>query len=170
MSLVKRSDKKAFYGIPQEAGAAIFTRMRNFTELSASKNPKEYSRKYVDEDFERTDVIGYSVSYGFAFDDYTDDPVLADIKEIFDNELVGTEAQREIVFVDFSAPVGDGFKAVKRTFSVICDSEGNSADAYNYSGNLKVTDIMVKGIATIAMPEDGNSKNVETVDFTESGE
>ena len=89
MPLVKRSDKKAFYGIKQKEGASVFTRMRNFTELSASKNPKEYTRRYVDEDFEKTDVTGYSVSYSYAFDDYTDDAVLSDIKNILDNELIG---------------------------------------------------------------------------------
>ena len=165
--LIKRSDKKAFYGVPQDSGNAVFTRMKNFTELSASKNPKEYSRQYVDENFVRTDVIGYSASYSFAFDDYIGDAVLSDIKDILDNELIGTEAQKEIVFVDFSTPVEGGYKAVKRTFSVIGNNEGNSSDAYTYGGSLRVIENMVKGVAVIATPADGSSENVETVTFTE---
>ena len=54
----------------------LFTRMKGFTELSGSKNPTEYSRQYVDEIFESTDVTGYSPSWSFAFDDYTEDAVL----------------------------------------------------------------------------------------------
>lgn len=170
-NLIKRSDKKAFYGVPGEAGAAVFTRMRYFTEISISKNPVEYSRQYVDEAMERTDVVGYSPSMSFGFDDYTEDPVLVDIVSIINEEKLGTDAQRDIVMVDFTKKSGEGYEAIKRTFAVIADAEGDGTEAYTYSGNLKVVSSIVKGIATIATPaEGGNSDNVETITFTEKND
>ena len=168
-NLVKRADKKAFWGIPASGGSGTptFTRMKGFTELSGSKNPTEYSRQYVDEIFESTDVTGYSPSWSFAFDDYTEDAVLEDIVEILDNEKTGTDAQRELVFVDFTRTgTGSGFKAVRQTFSVIGDAEGDSTDAYTYSGNLRVVGLKEFGTATIATPASGTSDNVQTVTFT----
>lgn len=163
--LIKRADKKAFWGVPGESGTNL-TRMRGFTELSGSKNPIEYSRQYVDERFESTDVVGYSPSWSFAFDEFTNDTVLADIVDILDGEKIGTEAQRDIVFVDFSKPASEGgYKAVKRTFSVIGDSEGDGSEAYTYSGNLRAVGGRIDGVATIAEGEDVDS--VQTITFTE---
>lgn len=55
MALVKRSDKKAFIGVTKNT-TTTFHRMKGFTQISTSKNPVEYSRKYVDMDFEISDV------------------------------------------------------------------------------------------------------------------
>ena len=166
-NLVKRSDKKAFYKLSGAEGE-VFTRMKGFTELSGSKNPKEYTRQYIDESFETTDTVGYSHSISFAFDEFTNDEVLADIVDILDNELLGNDAHREIVMVNFSKPVDGGFEAIKRTFAVVGDSEGGSTDAYTYSGNLKVVGSKIVGVATIKTPENGDSETVETVTFAES--
>ena len=168
-NLVKRSDKKAFYGVPSGEGVE-FTRMKYFTEMSTSKNPKEYSRQYLDEDMERTDVVGYSPSMSFNFDEHTEDKVLSDIVDIIDNELLGTDGHREIVMVDFSRLSGDGYEAVKRKFAVIADSEGNGTDAYTYSGNMKAVSELVRGIAKIATPENGDPSTVETITFEEMAE
>ncbi len=166
--LVKRSDKKLFYGVSGEDGAVSFVRARNFTDASVSKNPGEYTRQYVDEAEERTDVVRYSPSISYAFDACKGDPVIEDIIKITDGELLGTDAQRELVQVDFSSPVeGGGFKAIKRTFAVIADSEGGSLDAYTYSGTFKVVSKKTVGVATIATPEGGDSETVETIEFTE---
>lgn len=168
--MILRSDKKAFYGVPSEGGIT-FTRMRNFTDLSTSKNPKEYTRQYTDESSERTDVVGYSPSMSYTFDDCKDDAVLEDIVKITNGEKLGLEAQREIVQVDFARPAENGgYHAVKRTISVIADSEGGSTDAYTYSGTFKTVGLKVEGIATIATPADGNSETVETITFEESAE
>ena len=94
-TLVKRSDKVAFFG-NVSSGTETFNRMRGFTTLSQSKNPKEYSRQYVDEEFETTDVTGYSPSYDFGFDQYKDDPVHDEMVEILDDEKTGTVKLVEI--------------------------------------------------------------------------
>ena len=47
--MVRRNDKVAFLSTDGET----YNRMTNFTEITQSKNAIEYSRQYVDEDFER---------------------------------------------------------------------------------------------------------------------
>lgn len=149
--LVKRSQKVAFYGVPGES-ATTYHRMTGFTEFAKSANPKEYNRQYIDEEHERVDIVGYSPEYSYAFDLFTDNAVHADIVSITDSEATGTDAVREIIIVDLSkAGTSQGsFAAVKREFSVIPDAEGNSTDAYTYSGDLKVVGEKIKGTATSA--------------------
>ena len=147
--LVKRSDKVSFLGCIN-GETETFNRMRGFTTLSGSKNPTEYSRRYVDEEFETTDVTGYSPSLEFGFDQYTGDPVHEEMVGILDNEKLGTEARRNIVTVDFSQSAGEGsYKAVKREYAIIGDAEGDSMDAYTYSGTFRATGKRVVGTATV---------------------
>ena len=153
--ILKRSDKKAFYEV-----GGTFKRMRGFTDFSMSKNPTEYSRKYVDEISERNDVVGYNPSISFAFDRFSDDEVHADMVSIADNEAVGGDAVRSILLVDTSEETENGFKAQKREFAVIPDSEGNDSDTYTYSGTLKANGAIVKGYAT-------TGDNWQTVTFEE---
>ena len=147
--LVKRSDKVSFLGCVKD-GSETFNRMRGFTTLSSSKNPTEYSRRYVDEEFETTDVTGYSPSIEFGFDQYTGDVVHEEMVDILDNEKLGTEARRNIVTVDFSQSTGEGnYNAVKREYAIIGDAEGDSMDAYTYSGTFRSTGKRVLGTATV---------------------
>ena len=138
-TLVKRAGKVAYYGVPGDSGGATaYTRMKGFTELSISKNPKEYSRQYVDEEFEQTDVVGYSPSISYGFDLYEGNAVHDDIVTITDGEKVGSDAVRTILLVDFtSGSETEGYDAIQRNFAVIPDSEGDSMDAYTYGGSFK---------------------------------
>ena len=146
--MVRRSDKKAFFGTG-EGVITTYDRMFGFTEMNNSKNPKEYTRQYVDELYEQTDVTGYSPSMSFGFDQYTNDPVHADIAGICDNEKTGKDAIRSIVIVDFTqaGTAQDTFIAKKRDFVVVVDSEGDSLDAYTYSGTFKTKGETVWGTA-----------------------
>ena len=147
--LVKRSDKVSFLGCVKN-GSETFNRMRGFTTLSSSKNPTEYSRRYVDEEFETTDVTGYSPSIDFGFDQYTGDVVHEEMVNILDNEKLGTEARRNIVTVDFSKSASEGnYNAVKREYAIIGDAEGDSMDAYTYSGTFRSTGKRILGTATV---------------------
>lgn len=166
--LIRRDQKKAFWGIPSETGTTTFQRMKYFTDMSGSKNPSEYSRRYVDEKSDRTDVTAYSESWSFGFDEYVGDDVLTDVVGIIDNNKLGTDAHREIVFVNFSKESGSGYIACKQSFAVIADSEGGSNDAYTYGGNLKAVGEKVWGVATIATPSEGDPENVETITFEEN--
>lgn len=140
MGLYARSDKVAFYGVPGTGDAVNYHRMKNFTSLSISKNAKEYSRQYVDEVSERTDVVGYATGIAYNFDLDPDYDVHKDIVEITDKEKIGDDAVRTIINVDMKSEGTDGKKkAVKRNYSIIPDAEGDSLDAYTYSGNFKAT-------------------------------
>lgn len=155
--LVKRSDKIAFMNVGT-AEAPDFQRMRKFTEISTSKNPTEYSRHYVDEEGETTDVTGYSEEKSYAFDQYADNAVHEKIATITDNELTGDEATVEVLVVDKSKVDGEGFEARKRSYAVVPDSDGDSTDAYTYSGSLKAKGAFEKVTATIS--EDGKTATI----------
>lgn len=131
-NLVTRPKKLAFWKLP----SGTYQRMEGFTDLSYSQNPKEYSRQYVDEEFERTDIVGYSPSISYSFDRYTGNEVLSDIVKIAENEYIGSLAKRSIVTVDLS----DGSvtaTAKMREYTVIPDSSGDSTDCLTYSGTFK---------------------------------
>lgn len=155
MALMKRSDLVAFYQIP----SSTISRMTNFMSLSKSHNPKEYSRQYVDEQFEQSDVVGYSPSTDYEFDRYTESAVHTDIAEIGDKGKTGSDAVRDIIVVDFSKASGAGYVATKRSWSVIPDSEGGSTDAMTYSGSFKSKSAPTVGVAT-------SSDGWKTITFT----
>ena len=150
--LVKRSGKVAFMDVGT-SGTASFARMRKFTEISKSKNATEYSRTYVDEDGEVTDVTGYSEEISYAFDLYQGNAVHEKIVKITDDELTGDEALVNILMVDFSKPVSEGsgnaYEARQRTYAVVPDTEGDSTDAYTYSGTFRKNSAFVVGTATV---------------------
>lgn len=141
--IIKRCKKLAFYGVPSENGEYTFYRMRGFDEITTAKNPKEYTRQYIDEEFEQTDVVSYTPSIAFGFDRFADDPVHADIIGIFDGELVGADAVRPIVMVDLA----EGNGAIRRDFAVIAENEGSGMDAYKYSGSFRVKGEKLTGTA-----------------------
>ena len=146
--IVKRSDKLTFYGVVGESGTTEFYRMRGFSEMSVKKNSREYSRQYVDEEFEQSDVVGYSPSISYSFDQFKGDPVHRDMVSLSEKEKVGDEAVRTILQVDLSQKDEDGkCPAVQREFAVIFDSEGNSLESYSYSGTFRVKGDKVFGYA-----------------------
>lgn len=160
--LVTRNRKVAFMNVSTTA-IANFLRMRKFTEISKSKNPTEYSRTYVDEDGEVTDVTGFSEEISYAFDLHTGNLVHEKIVDITDNEKTGDNALVQILQVDFTKPVGEGYEARLRTYSVVPDTEGDSTDAYTYSGSFKKNGNMTVGVAIM------NADNTEAT-FTANAE
>ena len=154
--LVGRHEKVAYYGIADESGNIVYHRMCGFTKMDTSKNPIEYSRRYIDESFEQTDVVAISPSIAFTFDRYSGNVVHDDIVEISDNEILGEGAVRSIVVADLSTDEGNRkCRAVKRDFSIMVESEGNSFDAYTLSGTMSTKGEKIFGVATIS--EDGKT-------------
>lgn len=127
-----------------------FERMKGFTSMSISKNPKEYTRQYVDEDFEVTDITGISTSIDYAFDQIAENAVHDKLINIIDNEKIGDEAVVSMLSVDFTeaGTEADSFVATKRDFAVIPGSEGDSLDAYTYGGTFRVKSERIVGEAT----------------------
>ena len=152
--LVKRNGKVAFMDVSTTT-IANFLRMTKFTEISKSKNATEYSRIYVDEDGEVTDVTGYSEEISYAFDLYKNNLVHQKIVNITDNELTGNDALVKILTVDFSKPSGSGYEARLRTYSVVPDAEGDSTDAYTYSGAFRKNSGFTIGVAQVS--QDGKT-------------
>ena len=148
--LVNRSDKGAFMGVAGAGGTLTYHRMTKFTDLGGSKNPQEYSRQYVDKSTEDTDVVGYSPTLSYGFDQYIGNPVHEDIAHIHDEELLGDATIRNIAMIDFTSEgTTEGtFKARLRPFSIIPDADGDSTDAYTYSGTCHAKDASVTGTAT----------------------
>lgn len=149
MDITKRSEKIPFMGI-KSGDTVKYHRLKGFTEFTKSSNAKEYSRQYIDEDFEQSDVVGYSPSVSYAFDLDSSNEIHKDLVSIADNELCGSAAVRSIVIVDLSTQgTSEGsYEAVCRDFAVIPDSEGDSTDAYTYSGSMKAKTKVIKGTAT----------------------
>lgn len=148
--IVKRNGKVAFMDV-SETSEPSYSRMTKFTSLSKSKNAKEYSRTYVDEDGEITDVTGYAEEISYKFDLYKNNPVHQKIVNITDNELVGEEALAKILVIDFSAEATEGaYPARLRTYAIVPSSEGDDENAYTYSGTFKKHTSYTKGTATIS--------------------
>ena len=148
--MIKRSEKVAFLSVGT-GEAKKYMRMTDFTELSISKNPQEYTRKYVDEDKERTSVTGYAVSMSYKFDYDPANEVHKTLCDIIDKELTGDAAVVSIVQVDLSSPASDGgssFNATMRNFTVVPASEGDDANTYTYGGAFKIYGDTVFGTAT----------------------
>ncbi|MBE7012200.1 MAG: hypothetical protein E7415_05955 [Ruminococcaceae bacterium] len=147
MSKLKRSEKLAFIAVGDDNGVT-YHRLKNFTEFSVSKNPVNYSRQYIDEDFERNDVVSYAPSISYSFDYDNENPVHALIVDITDNELVGDKAIVDMVFVDISNNPEAECTASLRQWSLIPDKEGNDSDAYDYSGTFRANGQRTPGVAT----------------------
>lgn len=158
--MIKRSEKLAFMEVTDGA-TSVFKRMTGFTEFSLSKNPKEYSRKYVDEDLERSEVVGYSPAISYKFDTDPENGVHQFLCKVADRELLGADAECNIIVADLSSLDADGgAKAIMRKFSIIPQNEGDDRDTYTVSGSFKAAGDKKFGIAT-------TNDNWQTVSFVE---
>lgn len=118
-----------------------------FTSFPESKNPQEYTRKYINYKTEKTDVIGYSPSIEYSADVISDDPVVQEIVKITDTELVGTDTHRDVVSVNLWEPTEteNVYKAYKRTFAIIPNQKGEGTDALIYTGSFRSVSDLVEG-------------------------
>lgn len=147
-AMIKRSKRVAFMNVGT-GDTAKLVRMRGFSSLSESKSAKEYARQYVDEDSERSDVVGYATQIGYSFDRHSPFSVHERIAEIADGEKTGGDTHVEIVTVDLFTD-GEEKTARKRTYAVIPDTTGDGTDALVYSGNFRAVGDLVIGTATSA--------------------
>lgn len=145
--LVNRSEVRSYMNTAASGSTTpTYTLMgEGFTSLNESKNPKEYSRQYVHENTERTDVTGYAPSIAYSVDIYTNNPVIQRIRNVTDNELVGTDSQVDIVTVEHFEGTETTRPATKRAYSIIPDSKGDGTDALIYTGTFHAVSDIVKG-------------------------
>lgn len=136
--LVSRSEYLSFMDTGTSDSPAFNLMGEGFTSLSESKNPKEYSRQYINESTERTDVVGYAPSIAYSLDTYTNNPVIAKICKVTDEELRGTDAQVDIVSVNtYETASAGAYPAYKRRYAIIPDGKGDGTDALVYTGNFR---------------------------------
>ncbi len=142
MGLVTRSDMRSYLmvnGKYCEIGDG-------FTDFTENKNPKEYSRQYIHESSERTDLVGFAPSVTYAFDVYDADAVQGALMEIMLSEATGDAAAVDVVTAFLHKTVGGTkVEAVKRTYTVCPAKLGAGTDALICSGTLKARGDAVRG-------------------------
>ena len=118
-----------------------------FTSFPENKNPQEYSRKYISDKTERTDVIGYAPSIEYSADCVIDDPVVQEIMKIHDGELVGNDTHRNVISVNRWEEDSSSHTcpATKRAYAIIPNTKGDGTDALIYSGTMKAVSDLVTG-------------------------
>ena len=156
--LVMRHQRLAFMNVGT-VSSAEYVRMTGFTQISDAKNPIEYSRQYVDEPYERADVVGYAPEKAYSFDRHTDNEVHGIIANITDGELLGDDTHVEIVTVDVFNAKTSGTPAIKRVYSVVPDTSDDGTDALIYSGTFRAVGEIIEGTAT-------STDNWKTITFT----
>lgn len=123
--------------------APVYTRMQGFTSGGKSLNASTYGRRYIDEKSERNTVTGYSTEIAYNFDRIVDNTIHEKLADIHDKELVGETVQ--ILTVNLKTN-----EAKLRNYSVIPDNDGDSTDAYTYSGNFHADGDIQEGTATVS--------------------
>lgn len=144
MQLYNRADIVAFMDIE-----GTITRMQGFTDLGKSLNAQTYERRYVDEKNSRSDVTGYSTEWSYTFDRIVGNAVHEKLVEIADNELVGQSVTIYLVNLN-DGNATNGYATRKRVVSVIPDTDGDSTDAYTYSGTLHASGEYEEGTSKLS--------------------
>lgn len=155
--LYNRADIVNFMGLTEEANT--FNRMTGFTDNGKSLNTETYERRYVDEKTSRKDVTGYAPEIAYTFDRYTNNLVHDKVAKVHDLEQTGVIVP--IVAVNFNekGTAANTFKARKRNYSILPDTDGDGTDAYQYSGTFGANGDLVEGTAT-------SNDNWKTCSFT----
>lgn len=149
--LVSRSELLSYMNTGTGSTEAYNLIGEGFTSMSESKNAKEYSRQYIHEQTERTDVVGYAPSISYSVDVYTNNPVIDHIRKITDQELIGTAAQVDIVTVEtFSGTDNTACTAYKRKYAIIPDGKGDGTDALVYTGTFKAVGDIIPGTFNVS--------------------
>ena len=144
MSLVLRHQWESYMNTGTGEAEAYSLIGEGFTTFPESKNPQEYTRKYINYKTEKSDVIGYSPSISYSCDVITGDPVIARIMEVTDKEMLGNDTHVDIVSVNLWEGSANSYTAYKRTFAIIPDGKGDGTEAMIYTGTMKaVSDIVV---------------------------
>ena len=123
-----------------------YKRMQGFTEGGKSLNSTTYDRRYIDEKTERSTVTGYSTEIAYSFERIVGNAIHEKIAKIHDDELVGESV--EILTVNTTTK-----EARLRNYSVIPDADGDSTDAYTYSGTFHAYGDIAVG--TVVVTPDG---------------
>lgn len=145
--LVPRSEWRAFMNTGTKAAPVWSLMGEGFTDLEKTLSPTAYGRRYVSENTERRDVLGYSPSLSYTCDVYSKDPVVERIDRVTDRELIGADAQVDIVLANLYAPgeTAGGCAAFLRTWAIMPDSKGAGTESLALSGKFAACGDAVPG-------------------------
>lgn len=147
--LVKRAELQSYMDVSATSTAQLELIGEGFTSLTETKNAKEYSRQYIHEYTERTDVVGYAPTLAYSVDAHTNNNVIAKIQKVTDEELTGSDAQVNIVSVNTFDTTGSGENVVctayRRKYAIIPDGKGDGTDALIYTGSFRAVGDIEKG-------------------------
>jgi len=166
LKIYNRHDIVNFMGLTLDA--TIFYRMKGFTDAGKSMNASTYDRRYVDEKTERSDVVAYATEIAYGFDRMYGNNVHDVISKVHDEEIVGFNIP--IITVNFNEPTESGYKAKMRVWSVQPDSDGDSTDAYTYSGAFKANSSIITGVAKEETGNTNDTTTITAITFTADGE
>ena len=141
--LYNRADIVNFMGLTVDA--TTYKRMTGFTDNGKSLNTETYERRYVDEKSSRKDVTGYATEIAYGFDRYTNNDVHDLIANVHDLEQTGVVVP---IVAGKKGTTDDTFKARRRNYSILPDSDGDGTDAYQYSGAFGANGDLEEGTAT----------------------
>lgn len=140
--IVLRANYLPFLECINDDGTSTFNRMEGFTDFGESKNPEEHDSAYVDEITKRTNIISYSSSFGYTFEEHKGQPVHEEIIKIEENEVVGKGAVRRVIVVNMNTVTGSGSGKLRamariRPYTIIPDSSAANQGVMTHSGNFK---------------------------------
>lgn len=145
-----RHEVVAFMGI-KTGESVVYKRMRDFEEMSTSRNANKYERKYVDEKSKRSSITSYSVSTSYKFDYDPDNEVHKVIYDITMLEKTNNDAVVEFLIVNMAEATDEGgssFKAYRRKVTVTPNTDGDDADVMKFSGSFDANGELETGTAT----------------------
>lgn len=120
-----------------------YTRMQGFTAGGKELNATTYSRRYIDEEFERVTTTGYSPNIPYTMDRIIGNAVCNKVAKVHDEELIGESC--EILTVNIVTN-----EAFLRTYDINPNNDGTSTDSYSYSGNFHASGEIQKGTGTVS--------------------
>ena len=146
-TLLTRSDKKSVMLVQQPSTVTkdFYLIGEGFTNLSEAKNAKEYTRHYIHEKSERSDVTGYAPSLSYSCDAVKGDPVVDDIMYITDHELIGNDTHRIVVTYYPNDGTATTRPAYARVYAIIPDASQDGVDALIYTGTFKAVGDRIHG-------------------------
>lgn len=145
--LIMRPEFQAYMNTSDTSTASYELIGEGFTSLTEAKNAKEYSRQYIHEYTERTDVVGYAPTLSYSVDAHTENNVIAKIIAVTDHELTGADAQVDIVCVNLfeATETTNVYSAYQRKWAIIPDGKGDGTDALIYTGSLRAVGDITPG-------------------------
>lgn len=165
--IVLRANYLPFLECISDDGTSTFNRMEGFTSFGESKNPEEHESAYVDETTKRTNIISYSSSFGYTFEEYENHPVHEEIIKIEGNEVTGKGAVRRVIVVNINTSTGSGNGKLKamariRPYTIIPGSSAEGQGVMTHSGNFKSNGEKEDIFVTANVSDDWQTVEIDT--------